>query len=43
MKPRHKRLAIAVGGLAAVGAAVALVLNAFESNLVFFYSPSQVA
>jgi cytochrome c-type biogenesis protein CcmE len=43
MKPRHKRLAIAAGGLAAVGVAVALILNAFQSNLVFFYSPSQVA
>ena len=43
MKPRHKRLAIAGGVLAAVGVAVALVLNAFQSNLVFFYSPSQVA
>ena len=43
MKPRHKRLAIAGGVLCAVGAAVALVLNAFQSNLMFFYSPSQVA
>ena len=43
MKPRHKRLAIAGGIVCAVGVAVALVLNAFQSNLVFFYSPSQVA
>ncbi len=43
MKPRHKRAAIAVGVLAAVGVAVALVLNAFNSNLVFFYTPSQIA
>ena len=43
MKPRHRRLALALGGLAAAGAIVALVLNAFESNLVFFYSPTQVA
>jgi len=43
MKPRHKRAAIAVGVLAAVGTAVALVLNAFNSNLVFFYTPSQIA
>ena len=43
MKPRHRRLALALGGLAASGAIVALVLNAFESNLVFFYSPTQVA
>lgn len=42
MKPRHKRIAIAVGALAVLGTATALVLNAFNSNLVFFYSPSQV-
>ncbi len=43
MKPRHKRLTIAAVGLLAVGGIVTLVLNAFQSNLVFFYSPSQVA
>lgn len=43
MKTRHKRMALAGGGVVAVGAIVALVLNAFESNLVFFYSPTQVA
>ncbi len=43
MKPRHKKLAIAGGVLVTVGAITALVLNAFQSNLVFFYSPSQVA
>jgi len=32
-----------VGGLAAIGVASALVLNAFQSNLVFFFTPSQVA
>ena len=43
MKPRQKRLAIAVGLLSATGIVVALVLNAFQSNMVFFYSPTQVA
>ena len=43
MTPRQKRLTIIVGILVAVGGATALVLNAFNSNLVFFYSPSQVA
>ncbi len=33
---------IVLGILVAVGAAVALVMNAFRSNLVFFYSPSQM-
>ena len=42
MKPRHKRLAIAGGLLVSVGAIVALVFNAFQSNLVFYYSPTQV-
>jgi cytochrome c-type biogenesis protein CcmE len=42
MKTRHKRVALALGGLAAVSAITALVLNAFENNLVFFYSPTQV-
>ena len=43
MKPRHKRLAIAGGVVIAVAAVAALVLNAFQSNLVFFFSPSQIA
>ena len=43
LKPRHRRLAIAGGLLVAVGAIAALVLNAFQSNLVFFYTPTQVA
>ena len=42
MKTRHKRLAIAAGALLVIGAAAALILNAFSSNLVFFYSPSQI-
>ncbi len=43
MKPRQKRFAIVVGGLAALGIAAALILNAFQSNLVFFFTPTQVA
>ena len=43
MKTRHKRAALIVGGLAVLGLIVALVLNAFQSNLVFFFSPTQVA
>ena len=41
MKPRQKRLAIAGGVLVSIGAIAALVFNAFQSNLVFFYSPTQ--
>ena len=42
MKPRTKRALAIVGALAGLGIASALVLNAFQSNLVFFFSPSQV-
>ena len=43
MKPRHKRLTLIVSGLAVLGVAAALVLSAFQQNLVFFYTPSQIA
>ena len=42
MTPRQRRFAWIGTGLAVLGIAVALVLNAFQSNLVFFFSPSQV-
>jgi cytochrome c-type biogenesis protein CcmE len=43
MKPRHRRLAIIVAGLACVSGASALVLNALNSNVAFFFSPTQVS
>ena len=43
MQRRHKRLGFIVAGLAGLGIAAALVLSAFQKNLVFFFSPSQVA
>jgi len=43
MKPRTRRFAWIAAGLAALAAAAALVLNAFQSNLVFFFTPTQVA
>ena len=43
MTPRRKRALAIVCGLTALGVATALVLNAFNSNLVFFFSPTQVA
>ena len=43
MKPRTRRLGWIVGGLAGLSVAAALVLNAFRSNLVFFFTPTQVA
>lgn len=43
VKPRHKKL-LAIGlALTGLGIATALILNAFQSNLVFFFSPTEVA
>lgn len=43
MTPRQKRFSLIGLGLAGLGIAAALVLNAFQSNLVFFFTPTQVA
>lgn len=43
MKTRHKRLAIIVVAVAGLSIAALFVANAFRSNLVFFFSPSDVA
>ncbi len=43
MKPRHKRIALIGGGLAAIGIASALVLNALDSNIALYVTPSEVA
>ena len=43
MKKRHKRIVFIVTSLAALGLATWLVLGAFRNNLVFFFSPTQVA
>ncbi len=42
MKPRHKKMAIIALSVFALTGAAILVLNVFQSNLVFFFSPSQV-
>jgi len=42
LKARHRRLAWIAGGVVALAIAAGLVLNAFRSNLVFFYTPTQV-
>jgi cytochrome c-type biogenesis protein CcmE len=42
MKARNKRLAFLVVGLAGLAVAIALIANAFNQNLVFFFSPSDV-
>jgi cytochrome c-type biogenesis protein CcmE len=43
MTPKRRRLWLLVASLAVLGAAAALVLTALNDNLVFFYSPTQVA
>lgn len=43
MKPRHKRIALIAGGLAAIGIAAVLVLNALDSNIALYVTPSEVA
>jgi cytochrome c-type biogenesis protein CcmE len=43
MKSRHKRIAIIVAGLVLLAVATTLLLQSFQSNLVFFFSPTEVA
>jgi len=43
MKPRHRRFVWIGAGVLVLGVAAALVLNAFQSNLVFFFSPTDIA
>ena len=43
MKKRHKRIIFIACSLAALGLATWLVLGAFKNNLVFFFSPTQIA
>ena len=42
MKPRHKRFALIAAGVAVLAIGAFLVLSAFEKNLVFFFTPTQV-
>jgi cytochrome c-type biogenesis protein CcmE len=43
MKPRHKRFVLVGLGVAGLALSTGLVLSAFQKNLVFFFTPSQVA
>ena len=43
MKRRHKRIGLILVGLGGVALATFLALSAFRENLVFFFSPTQVA
>jgi cytochrome c-type biogenesis protein CcmE len=42
IKARHKRFILIGIGLVLLGLAAMLILNAFQSNMVFFYTPTQV-
>ena len=43
LKRKHRRLVFVAAGMASLLIAAGLVLNAIEDNLVFFYSPSDLA
>jgi cytochrome c-type biogenesis protein CcmE len=43
VKPRYKRAAIIVGALIAIGVAAVLILNALNSNIALYVTPSEVA
>ena len=42
LSPRQTRFALIAGGVLVLALAAAFVLNAFQSNLVFFFTPTQV-
>ena len=42
MTPRKRRFAFGIVGMIGLGIALALLLDAFESNLVFFFTPSDI-
>ena len=43
MKPRQKRIALILGGLATLAVAAVLTLNALDSNIALYVTPSEVA
>lgn len=43
MTRKKRRMYVVIAGMATLGIAAALVLNAFEDNLVFFFSPTELA
>ena len=43
MKPRHKRALLIIGALIVIGVAALLILNALNSNIALYVTPSEVA
>ena len=41
--PKKRRLYLLLGGMSSLGLAVCLVIFAFQDNLVFFYSPTEIS
>ncbi|MCH7864267.1 MAG: cytochrome c maturation protein CcmE [Proteobacteria bacterium] len=42
MKRKHKRLTFVIIAMSLLGVAAALMLTAFEENIVFFYTPTDI-
>jgi len=42
LKPKHKRLTLIIISLISISSAIGLILNSFNDNLVFFYSPTEL-
>jgi cytochrome c-type biogenesis protein CcmE len=42
MKPRYRRAALIVAGVAVLAIATTLVLTAFRQNMTYFYTPTEV-
>ncbi len=43
MTPRRKRIVLIAGGLAALSLTTTLVMNALDSSIAFYFTPTQVA
>ena len=43
MKPRYKRALLIIAALAVIGVAAVLILNALNSNIALYVTPSEVA
>lgn len=43
MKPKHKRLLLVVSSLLVMAASAAAILYSFRDNMVFFFTPTQLA
>lgn len=42
MKPKHQRLLLILAGMLCLAGGIALILSTFRTNMVFFYSPTEL-